>query len=158
MSEIIISKTCSQCKQAKPTSAFSRDRRSRDGRMSCCKSCKHIYRTSPKGRIIIRTYNALPCNVERRKQYLRTEKGIIAKQRIYARRKIQCPEKLRAKNAINNAVTAGKLPCIKSLFCSCSNRASHYHHYLGYAIEHHFDVIPMCPKCHKSIHILRLTA
>ena len=31
-------------------------------------------------------------------------------------------------------------------------RRHEYHHHLGYAAEHHYDVIVLCSICHRSEH------
>lgn len=61
------------------------------------------------------------------------------------------PEKLRARMAVMNAVTAGRLPSAAQCRCSdCGRWADEYDHYLGYTHDHRLDVQPVCVRCHKA--------
>lgn len=62
-----------------------------------------------------------------------------------------------ARQRINVEVRAGRRPHPNSLPCvDCAHewrpgrRRHEYHHHLGYAPEHHLDVIPLCTKCHAK--------
>jgi hypothetical protein len=54
-----------------------------------------------------------------------------------------------ANDAISNAMRSGQLPRPAGQPCvRCGGPALIYHHHLGYAREHWYDVVPMCPPCH----------
>ncbi len=169
MSEIIVAKTCTKCKTSKAIDAFPRDNGNATGYHSHCKKCKYSYEqseagklttrrylTSNKGRVSIRKRRTQPNNIESRKRYLHSEKGQAMSNKIQARRSLQHPEQRLARVKVNTAVHIGRLPRITTLFCFCSKPAQNYHHYLGYATEHHFDIVPLCISCHKDVHIPKL--
>jgi hypothetical protein len=61
--------------------------------------------------------------------------------------------KARLRQRVNSAVKAGRLQRPDTLACvDCghlgNDRKHHYDHYLGYEIEHVFDVQAVCSKCH----------
>lgn len=56
-----------------------------------------------------------------------------------------------AGRAVNHAVEAGRIPCIKTMTCCrCGAAADHYHHHLGYNRAHWLDVVPLCHNCHRQ--------
>ncbi len=63
------------------------------------------------------------------------------------------PEQRKAQIALTNAIGSGKIKPAKMFNCTyCSKKAEQYHHHLGYAPEHWFDVIPLCRDCHTATH------
>lgn len=57
--------------------------------------------------------------------------------------------KYKASTTLSNAIRLGKFPPAKAFTCvECGLPARHYHHHLGYELEHWFDVTPLCTKCH----------
>ena len=156
-----ISKRCPKCKQFKPLSEFYKDSRNKDGVRANCKSChksyKKAYRQSEKGRAVHRKGNA---------KYRQTPKGKIAKQKAIAKyqktlkgkatmkRYYACnPNYIKATNAVNHAIQAGRLPRANSQQCHyCPHPAQEYHHWHGYEPEHWLDVVPACIKCHSNQH------
>lgn len=71
-----------------------------------------------------------------------------AKMRAYRARNA---EKESARQAVRKAKSAGTIQPASKLACStCGNKASSYHHHLGYAPEHHLDIIPLCKPCHTK--------
>lgn len=131
MSEQIITKKCSTCKEIKPLSEFNILVSANDGRHNRCKLCHNV------------------CN----RKYKRSNKGKIAARRYINTHTTQC----KARRKILIAVICGKLPHINSLQCSCGNQAEHYHH-PSYAPEHWFDIIPVCIPCHRHLSLSRRTA
>jgi hypothetical protein len=52
---------------------------------------------------------------------------------------------------VRSAVQSGKLKSPKELPCAdCQNQAVEYDHYLGYDLEHVFDVQAVCKSCHAK--------
>ena len=155
MTEIILTKRCSHCKQIKPILDFPRNRTTKDDYRDQCKVCHNIdnkkYRQTEKGKAYHETYRqsekGKKYHCEYSRKYRKTEKDKQS-------RKKYCkynPEKRQAKNAVAYAVRSGKLPPAKTLQCFCGNQAKHYHHHKGYATEHWLDVIPVCVKCHRNL-------
>jgi hypothetical protein len=65
-------------------------------------------------------------------------------------------DKRQARRRINYLVEQGRIPPPNALpCCDCSHewrngeRRHEYDHHLGYAVEHHLDVQPVCTSCHK---------
>jgi len=120
-------KHCSKCDENKPLSAFGRNRARPDGLCYWCKSCM---------RESVKRVNHSP-------------HGKAAANRSYAR----YPERRKARQFVNNAVAAGRLPRSRTLQCSKANSdcngPTEYHHHLGYAKEHWLDVIPLCENHHE---------
>lgn len=140
MSEQIITKRCSKCKQTKPLSGFYKNRSMHDGYGNQCKMCflksDAKYRLTEKGKAS-------------QKKYHQSEKGKIAKKRY----RIHRPEQVKAQRAVNHAVIIGKLVRPNTLVCRyCGAKAQKYHHHKGYARECWFDIVPVCNPCHIKQH------
>ena len=169
MSETIITKRCSKCKEIKPVTEFFKNRTTKDGFQYQCKTCFKIYKQSDKGKIANRKSAKKIYQTEKgkayKKQYDQSEIGIAIRKRASnkhsktdkckKRHRKYClknPEKRHAKNAANSAVLSGKLPRPDTLKCHyCPVQAEHYHH-PSYKPEHWLDVIPVCVPCHYKIH------
>ena len=86
------------------------------------------------------------------RRYHQSEKGRVSGLKSSIRYQAQHPEQRPARQAVNNAVRASKLPHIKTLSCmNCFKQAEIYHH-PSYAPERKFDIFPVCRKCHSKIH------
>ena len=156
MSEIIISKRCSTCKQTKPITKFYKCRNTKDGHHNQCKICRSNsskkYWRIGKGKTTYERYSQNEkVKVNRRKarrKYIKTEKGKATTKRY----KQNHSERTKAQIALSNAVRDGKLAPITTLQCSyCPKQAEQYHHHRGYAPEHWLDFIPACFSCHRAI-------
>jgi len=87
-------------------------------------------------------------------RFRKSEKGKANRRRFIKLYKIRHPERSKAVEKVNDAVKAGRLPRPNSLQChDCAAQAKQYHHWHGYAPEHCLDVIPVCAKCHKNLHL-----
>lgn len=72
-------------------------------------------------------------------------------------------DRKQARARVNHRIRMGMLPNPNALPCfdcghtsEASQRRRHeYDHHLGYAAEHHFDVQPVCTKCHAKRSIER---
>lgn len=168
MSETIIAKRCSHCKQIKSLSEFYKNRTSKDGCQSYCKPCCNNtgckYRGTKKGKAAIKRYNQSEKGKATAKRYTQSEEGKAADKRYYQSEKgkiaheagikrynIRHPEQKQAQVTVNDAIRKGQLPRLDTLQCSCGSQAKHYHHNKGYAPEHWLDVIPVCRKCHLKV-------
>lgn len=61
------------------------------------------------------------------------------------------PERIAARNAVNNRVVSGRLLRAQDQDCvDCGVPAEQYDHYLGYEREHRLDVQPVCRSCHAD--------
>lgn len=124
-------KICSCCKQVKPFFEFSISRSRKDGLRAYCKICQSIHY----------------------KHYRQTKKGKEVIHRLKKRYHFQYPEKRRSRQAVRDAITAGKLARPEILLCRiCKKQAQEYHHN-SYAPEDKLIVYPLCQKCHQKIHI-----
>jgi hypothetical protein len=66
-------------------------------------------------------------------------------------------DRVKARELVNKEVAKGRRPDPNDLFCvKCghkdSDRRHEYHHHMGYAPEHVFDVLPLCSACHHVVH------
>ncbi len=64
-------------------------------------------------------------------------------------------DKLQARHLINQDVIMGLRPDPNRLYCAyCGHfgqdRRHEYHHHMGYEAQHHYDVLPVCSKCHHA--------
>jgi len=156
MSETIITKKCSKCKDTKSLSEFHKSRATKDGHQYNCKVCQYqrlkkwletkvgreSYRKSGK------KYNHTKRGQFIRKIWQQSEKSKQYQKKHY----IENPAKYKAYRVVNNAIRIGKLPRPDSLQCHyCHEQAREYHHHKGYAPEHWLDVVPVCAKCHKDL-------
>lgn len=140
-------KTCITCKQSKPLSEFYKALNRKDSHQTCCKSCQRAYRKTKKGKSVNRKAD---------NKYRQTEKGKISRRVWQNQFHAHNPNYQRALSAVNYAVRTGKLPQPDSLQCHYGEHpAQEYHHYKGYEPEHRLDVVPVCRKCHRKIHINR---
>ena len=130
-------KECHRCKQVKSILEFDKNHPSKDGHINICKTCKSKYN---------RKYKQTEQGKTAHRRYNQSEKGKARYRRYYIRHSDQ----IRAKNAVNHAIRAGKLHRPDILFCKyCYEKAVHYRH-PDYSKL--LDVIPLCRKCHRKIH------
>jgi hypothetical protein len=86
----------------------------------------------------------------KQRAYHRTPAGRAVQHRSAARQRAAHPEQIKARDAVNHAIAAGRLtrdPCER-----CGNPETHGHHHLGYAPEHQLDVIWLCHSHHAREH------
>lgn len=155
-------KRCPKCKQSKTISGFHKDRNRKDGYCCWCKVCcsKHVkkynkserykairkqYEQSEEGKVAIKRYRQSEKGKIKDKHYYQSEKGKASSKLYYSHH----PEEHKARQAINNAITSGKLPRPDTLLCHyCPKPAQEYHHWHGYEMAHWLDVIQVCRNCH----------
>ncbi len=161
MPEPIITKTCRTCKEIKPISEFPKRKDSIDGYRNDCKKCQAIIFKAYKlaNADEIKAYQKSYSKSERGKsvhrrahlRYWTTDTGKASQRKNAANQRIKRPYAIKAMNAVNHAIAAGKIPRADSLKCKCGEQAKEYHH-PSYAKKHWLDVIPKCRQCHVDIH------
>lgn len=110
------------------------------------------WQQTESGKEVRRKYERTAKVKAKRKAYFQTEKGKEVK-RISAKKCYDAnPEKVKAWNALNNAVQRGKFPRPSGQCSRCDQPATEYHHHNGYDEKHWFDVIPVCKMCHEAEH------
>lgn len=157
MPKQIITKRCSSCKNYLPIKEYNKDRSRIDGLNHYCRKCSkekdHKYRHSSHGINITHLYIKSDAHKTACKRYRQSEKGKTVMRRAFKKYKAKNPLLIQAISKVNNSIKGMKLPKPNTLPCYCCNRqAEQYHHYLGYEPEHWFDVLPVCRKCHRTIH------
>ena len=146
MAEPIKTKTCRVCKQIKLLSEFYKYTKMLDNHLNLCKSCSlkqmKKYRQTERGKTEYENYQ---------KHYRQSEKCKATFRAATKRYSAQYPNRIKAANAVNHAIRAGRLPRPDSLQCSCSKQAIQYHH-PSYEPEHWLNIVPMCRVCHLKYH------
>lgn len=142
---IVENKICGHCQQSKPVFEFGKNKSTKDGRSSYCKSCKassdKSYQKTEKGKA---TKDAA-----HRRHRASGKRGMYLKR--YYRDVLAGSAEMRARSTINNHVSRGAMSRARELACdNCQKPAESYHHHKGYAPEHHLDVIPLCRDCHAK--------
>ena len=106
---------------------FSKDASKKDGLQPKCKACRAAYQRSPAGK-------AVQC-------------------KAFAKYRAENPDRIKARNAVNDAIKLGHLCPPSELDCNhCGEQAQHWHHWWSYAEEFWFWILPLCRKCHKAEH------
>ena len=119
-------KKCTICKQWMDIKSFSNDKSRKDGKSSRCRDCSRV----------IWRLKSMTSN--KRKD----------------RRDGDCNQ---ARKRVNSDVEMGLRPDPNDLYCVIcghkgKDRRHEYHHHQGYSAYHHYDVIPLCSKCHHKEH------
>ena len=161
-------KTCTKCHQEKELTEFYKNRSTKDGLHSYCKTCfkasTKAYHQSERGKATLRKASTQyqqtsNCKVVKA-NYRNSPMGKAAKERFYGRHpnytkvksakdRLRYPKQIKARSAVNNLITAGRMSRPVSLQCHyCPNPAKQYHHWHGYEPEHWLDVVPACRDCH----------
>lgn len=127
-------KRCTKCKQWLPRFRFGADETRWDGLDSTCFECRR--------QISHDRYTPVPA--EQRKPM------------GPPRHDPRDGDKIQARHLINLDVKSGKRPSPNDLPCSeCGHkgddRRHEYHHHMGYASQHHYDVVPVCTTCHSDV-------
>lgn len=169
-------KQCTKCQQWKDESEFGIEKRVQSGLKAKCIKCyneySRNYKKSEQGRRIKKEYTKTKkykdTKAKSDKKYRQTKKGKESEKRgilkyrqtkkgketsirIINRYRGKFPERVKAHTVISNAKTAKIIPPASELVCSiCKNiQAIHYHH-PDYSKP--LEVIPVCMKCHLTIH------
>jgi len=163
---------CLGCHQALPLSSFCKNKRKKDGVNIYCRSCcsreGERYRQTEGGKeagrqktrryyrkhrrqILDTLYQEYHTEPDRREARLKVQQRWEASGKGNVWRKTwrkAHPEQVPAHSAVKHAVIKGTL--IRVDQCSSCGKPGKTvaHHHLGYAKEHHLDVIWLCRSCH----------
>ncbi len=153
MSDQIITKTCSKCKQVKPISEFNKRLYRPCGYESQCRQCRKEYhkkyRQSNKGQYIRKQYRQSKRGQDAENRYRKSKKGKASRALSTRNHKLRHPDRNKARKAITNAIRDGELLPPSFFKCTfCPKQAQQYHH-PDYSKP--FDVQSVCKKCHKII-------
>jgi hypothetical protein len=126
-------KWCFACSQWCDRCRFCIDRTRWDGLGAKCHACAAVFHE--------RTHSCVP------------EWELTAREREAPRD----GDKLQARYLVNLDIKIGRRPDPNTFHCALcghkgSDRRHEYHHYMGYAARHHYDVIPVCSACHHEEH------
>jgi len=80
---MITKKKCGGCNEAKPVQKFSKDKSTKDGYQSYCKTCSRTYHQSEKGKKIQVEYKRSERGKEAAKRYQQSNKGIQKVKRFW---------------------------------------------------------------------------
>lgn len=132
-------KWCHECSAWHPVSAFAADKSRGDGLKAICRRC-----SSARGG---RGYQLGLGLTQRGRRFVAGRDG----------------DKLQARRRVNHLVDMGLLPRPADVPCvDCGHqgddRRHEYDHHLGYAVEHHEHVEPVCAPCHHEREKLRQSA
>ncbi len=134
-------KLCSKCRQRKDLVYFNKKAERLDGRASNCKSC-----TRKADINYSKTFTAKIT----KKRYRQSAAGRTADMAS----KKRYPKRHCARSMVYRRVKSGAIIAPTYLLCIyCTRPAKHWHHHLGYDTEHVLDIIPVCIRCHKCLHI-----
>ena len=158
-------KPCTYCREDKPLESFTRDKRTKDGRTSTCKSCNNLrakaWQQSEGGQAKLKAYkDSGATRRNRRRHYQRHKESIdLAAKTPERRRRMLAAvkrwrdknkEKVKAYDAVRYRVRTGQMPPPTALSCpDCGQQATDYHHE-DYAKP--LDVIALCHSCHLIRH------
>lgn len=149
MSVTATMKTCSKCKIEKLEVAFSKDDNHKDNLASQCKDCDKNYRQVHKKEAANYRQAHKKEMVAYQVAYRKTPISKEADRKKSAEKRKFFPEKMKAHNAINSTITAGKLK--RSVFCEeCGLPAKTEGHHADYSKP--LEVNWLCPDCHRKKH------
>ena len=156
MPETIVTKRCTKCKKIKSMSEFYKHSRYKDGHRRWCKDCDKQsvldWRKTERGAILrkkhVSKYRKTQKYKDCYKRWQHSPKGLKFRQAFRDRHR----DKILAQKAVCQAVKNGTFPPANNYQCKCGKQAEHWHHHNGYAMEHRFDVVPLCRLCHVYIH------
>jgi hypothetical protein len=109
---------------------------------------KRAYYQSEPVQSFARSDEGRKAAAEQARKWRKTEVGKAAMERYQERYRIEKPERLKARDAVNNAVKAGKLSKQPCAVCGSSARIHGHHEDYSKPLE----VIWLCPVHHKERH------
>jgi len=172
-------KICTKCGEEKAPGEFHKDAVRKDGLRGTCKACVSItsvaysnrnkealsvknakYRAEnreelAKKRLALdRTPAGKARKARENKKYQATEGGKAVRNKAVARWTEKNPEEVKARQMVQSAVRAKRMPPASFFFCNtdCGEMALDYHHFMGTDEKNWYDVVPLCRKCHKAEH------
>ncbi len=164
-------KRCCCCHEIKAISCFCKDSNRKDGIYPYCRECRKVkgreyrktksyahtrrkYERSEKGRAALSRYSKSQKGKKTSAKYKASQKGQDSRRRSRIAYRLAHLAKYKAHQKVASAIQRGAIFRASEYKCSdCEAQASEYHHYLGYAEEHWFDIYPICRSCHKNTHL-----
>ena len=125
-------KKCTKCEEIKEPTAFSSEKKNSDGLQYHCKTCVKAYQEENKE--CIKIYQ---------EAYKKTEAGKASQRKSDEKRRLEHPEKIKARNVLNHAIEAGKMSRQVCSICGKKEAQAHHDDYLKplevkwLCIEHH---------------------
>ena len=157
----IMMKTCTKCGANKELSEFGLCRANKDGLKGWCKECCREYRKGYQqtiaGKEAIRKgnqrrnrkYEQSDARKESRRKYSQTDKGKEANRKRDRKHCLLHPEKIKARNAVSNALKTGRLT--RPNHCeSCYCEGFIESHHESYEEEKWLDVEWLYKECHTN--------
>jgi hypothetical protein len=149
-------KVCTKCGVEKALDAFYRKPANRGGGPeSRCKECT-CKRTNEwraenieKMRAHDRERNHRPDRVEAREKWNASERGKVFNGARHKKWCLDYPERAAARNAVNNAIKAGKMSRLPCFICGSNDVQGHHPDYSA-----PLDVVWLCVPHHKAAHAL----
>lgn len=128
-------KRCTDCTVWKDRGCFSVDNSRWDGLCAKCKACSGIRYEEE--------YQPIPVDLIRKSGPSSSP--------------MRDGDKLQARHLVNLDVANNVRPNPNDLHCAkCGHKGDdlrhEYHHHMGYSIEHFYDVMALCSKCHHAEH------
>ena len=148
-------KICGVCRCEKSMELFAKDSNIPTGRRNKCKQCTSVYNKKyrennlEKARAHQTLYRSQPSRIAYRKAYEKTESYAKAHKNQALRYRAEHPNRVKAQDAINNAIKDGRLTRICCLICGEAKSEAHHPDY-----EKPFDVIWLCQMHHREAHAL----
>lgn len=146
------SKRCFRCSQTKPLSAFYKHAQMSDGRLNKCIECtksdarEHRLRNLEKVRQYDRKRGGNPDRVAARKAYATTLEGKLAAARSRKAWIVVNAYKVKAANAVSNALRDGRLTRQPCFVCGAPAQAHHPDYSAPLAVSW------LCAKHHSQLH------
>lgn len=139
-------KACFKCGETKPLDDFYKHSQMGDGHLNKCKDCakidvrRHRIENPDRVREYDRARSQLPHRKAMRKAGYNREWDIH-------------PDRMKARNAVSNAVRDGRLLKQSCAFCGGESHEAHHHDYTK-----PLDVTWLCRPCHRRFHALERMA
>lgn len=141
-------KRCTKCGLVKPLSDFAKDKRRPYGRHAQCKACRN-----KQGAQFRKDGRRGKYDYGDRYKGRYQDKYQDKRSALIRRWRTDNPESKAAHKAVASAVKAGILPRVNTIPCNrCGKPAQAYHHPQGYSHENRLKVVPLCNKCHRTLH------
>ncbi len=145
--------TCSKCKESKSRSLFGVDKSTPTGICYQCKACRYNYRCKNKERARRSSKDHYRENKEDKlkkvKEYRKTPKGIITRNKAYKKWVEKNPKKYAARNAVGVAKAKGDLIAGDCEVCGDTKTQAHHCDY-----DKQLEVTWLCDHHHKKWHKL----
>jgi hypothetical protein len=142
-----VTKRCFKCAEEKPLDEFYAHPEMGDGHLNKCKDCakKDARQHRIKNPEKVREYDRSRAQQPHR---------IALRRREYEREWDNHPDRMKARNALGNAVRDGKVQKLPCAFCGAEDGLEAHHHDYTKPL----DVTWLCKPCHRRFHALERMA